>query len=269
MPLAEQDRTLWDETLISEGIGLVEAALPTAPSDRSSSRRRSPPCTPRRNAREDTDWPQIDLYHARRPRSQPGRDPQPRGRRVDGRRPARRSRLLDPLTDDPAMRRQHHPAGTRRTRHLLELDGRLDEARRRTPERPCWPEHPRAALPQPESGTTMRRPPPRRPPSPAARTPCAGRVLRRHPGRRGDQADPAWATVTGPRGGSTSSPRRTTGRPRGRTRPRPSRCTSTSSSTTSRRPRRACWPRVPEFDHQPNDDHSAWCSPTRPATRSA
>ena len=47
VPLADQDRTLWDAAQAAEGAALVERALATVPWARSSSRRPWPPSTPR------------------------------------------------------------------------------------------------------------------------------------------------------------------------------------------------------------------------------
>jgi predicted RNA polymerase sigma factor len=52
-PMAEQDRSRWDRSATEEGIALVTAALPPAPSGRTSSRQLSPPSTMRRRAPSD------------------------------------------------------------------------------------------------------------------------------------------------------------------------------------------------------------------------
>ena len=90
VPLAEQDRSRWDQALVAEGVALVSAALLSGgASARTSCRRRSRRCTTRRRA-ADTDWLQIlgsyDLLLRRR--SEPDRDAQPGGRGGDGARPA-------------------------------------------------------------------------------------------------------------------------------------------------------------------------------------
>ena len=48
--LADQDRALWDRTMVDEGTTLVEDALGAAPSGSTSCRPPSPPCTTRRRA---------------------------------------------------------------------------------------------------------------------------------------------------------------------------------------------------------------------------
>ena len=45
VPLAEQDRTLWDRALIAEGLALVDRAVGRGRSASTSSRRRSRPST--------------------------------------------------------------------------------------------------------------------------------------------------------------------------------------------------------------------------------
>ncbi|PSL57559.1 hypothetical protein B0I31_102538 [Saccharothrix carnea] len=47
MPLADQDRTRWDTTLIAEGTRLVRDALTTTAIGPTNSKPRSPPCTPK------------------------------------------------------------------------------------------------------------------------------------------------------------------------------------------------------------------------------
>ena len=59
IPLAEQDRSRWDAAAIAEGVALVTRRCHAARSARTSCRRRSPPCTTRRRAPRQTDWPQI------------------------------------------------------------------------------------------------------------------------------------------------------------------------------------------------------------------
>ena len=61
VPLAEQDRSRWDTGAIAEGVEILQTALAR---DRLGSTRPkppSPPCTPMRRRRQETDWPQI-LY---------------------------------------------------------------------------------------------------------------------------------------------------------------------------------------------------------------
>ena len=60
IPLAEQDRALWDAAADRRGRRRSSATrCRAAPSAPTSCRRRSPPCTTRPPSVEDTDWPQI------------------------------------------------------------------------------------------------------------------------------------------------------------------------------------------------------------------
>ena len=94
VPLAEQDRSLWDRAHVAEGPALLERArragrrrrVPAAGRDR----RRARPRADRRRDRLAAD-PRA-LRAARADHRQPGRHAQPRGRRGDGRGPGRRAR---------------------------------------------------------------------------------------------------------------------------------------------------------------------------------
>ena len=125
IPLAEQDRALWDRAAIAEGVGADQRrAVARARSGPTSCRRRSPRCTTRRARAEDTDWPQIlALYgllgaHVRQPDggAQPRRSPR---RWSTGRRPA--SQLLDALDADGRLAGHHRLDAVRA--HLLEMAG--------------------------------------------------------------------------------------------------------------------------------------------------
>ena len=78
---------------------------------------------------EDTDWPQIEVLYGMLDDLAPSPVVQLNHAvavsMVDG--PAAGLDLLAPLLDDPAMRRHHRLYAVRA--HLLELDGRLEEAR--------------------------------------------------------------------------------------------------------------------------------------------
>ncbi|WP_163508475.1 RNA polymerase sigma factor [Fodinicola acaciae] len=144
VPMAEQDRTLWDRSLIAEGSALVEATLPRTPrfgpyllqaaiaavhADAASA--------------EDTDWPEIVAFY----QLLRGISDNPvvtlnyavAVAMVDG--PAAGLALLEPLDADSRMTEQHRLAAVRA--HLLELSGDLAAARehyldaaRRTTSRP-------------------------------------------------------------------------------------------------------------------------------------
>ena len=55
VPLAEQDRSLWDTAAIAEGVDILQGRWPATGSASSRRRRRSPRCTPtRRRSRRPT-----------------------------------------------------------------------------------------------------------------------------------------------------------------------------------------------------------------------
>ena len=129
VPLAEQDRTLWDQALIGEGIDLVEAALPAGPVGPFQLQAAIAAVHAEAARAEDTDWPQIETLY----RMLDDLAPSPvvtlnravAVSMVDG--PTTALELLAPLLEDPAMRRNHRLYAVRA--HLLERDGRLEEAR--------------------------------------------------------------------------------------------------------------------------------------------
>jgi RNA polymerase sigma factor (sigma-70 family) len=129
VPLAEQDRTLWDQTRIREGICLVERALPTGPVGPFQLQAAIAAVHAEASRAEDTDWAQIEtLYRMLR-----GLAPSPvvtlnhavAVAMADG--PAAGLDMLGPLLQDRQMRRHHRLHAVRA--HLLEMDGRVEEAR--------------------------------------------------------------------------------------------------------------------------------------------
>ena len=159
VPLAEQDRTRWDQARIREGVALLEAALPTGPVGPYQLQAAIAAVHAEAARAEDTDWAQIEtLYRMLDDLApEPDRHPQPcRGPR-HGRGPGSRAcAMLDPLLADRRLRRQHRlyavrgpPAGTGRP------------ARRRhmptTPPPPGWP----PASPSSATSTPPRRASPR------------------------------------------------------------------------------------------------------------
>jgi len=129
VPLAEQDRTLWDRTRIREGIGLVEAALPSGPVGPFQLQAAIAAVHAEAARAEDTDWPQIETLFGML------RDLAPSPvvtlnhavavAMVDG--PTAGLDMLGPLLQDEQMRRHHRLHAVRA--HLLERDGRVEEAR--------------------------------------------------------------------------------------------------------------------------------------------
>ena len=129
VPLAEQDRMLWDTTLIDEGIRLVEAALPSGPVGPFQLQAAIAAVHAEAARAEDTDWPQIETLYRMLDDLAPSAvvtlNHAVAVSMVEG--PSAGLDLLDPLMEDPAMRRQHRLYAVRA--HLLEMDGRLEEAR--------------------------------------------------------------------------------------------------------------------------------------------
>ena len=129
VPLGEQDRARWDQTLIDEGIRLVEAALPTGPVGPFQLQAAIAAVHAEAAHAEDTDWPQIEtlyrMLHDLAPSPVVTLNHAVAVSMVDG--PDAGLELLAPLLEDPAMRRHHRLYAVRA--HLLEMDGRLDEAR--------------------------------------------------------------------------------------------------------------------------------------------
>ncbi len=129
VPLAEQDRTLWDQANIRDGICLVERALPTGPVGPFQLQAAIAALHAEASRAEDTDWAQIEtLYRMLRDLA-----PSPvvtlnhavAVAMVHG--PAAGLDMLGPLLQDRQMRRHHRLHAVRA--HLLEMDGRVEEAR--------------------------------------------------------------------------------------------------------------------------------------------
>jgi len=129
VPLAEQDRARWDETRIREGVALVEGALPTGPVGPFQLQAAIAAVHAEAGRADDTDWAQIETLYGMLSDLAPG--PVVTLNRavavamVDG--PAAGLNMLDPLLEDPQMRRHHRLHAVRA--HLLEMDGRVEEAR--------------------------------------------------------------------------------------------------------------------------------------------
>jgi predicted RNA polymerase sigma factor len=129
VPLAEQDRSLWDQARVGEGIGLVERALPRGPVGPFQLQAAIAAIHAEAHRAEDTDWVQIETLY----RMLGDVAPSPvvtlnhavALAMVDG--PAAGLSLLDPLSEDLRLRRSHRLHAVRG--HLLELDGRAAEAR--------------------------------------------------------------------------------------------------------------------------------------------
>jgi predicted RNA polymerase sigma factor len=130
MPMAEQDRTLWDHALIAEGAALVESALPRTPRFGPYLLQAAIAAVHSEATRaEDTDWPEIVALY----RLLLGISDNPvvtlnyavAVAMVDG--PAAGLALLEPLDADNRMTEQHRLAAVRA--HLLEMSGDVAAAR--------------------------------------------------------------------------------------------------------------------------------------------
>ena len=130
VPLAEQDRSLWDRTLIDEGAALVEAVLPAGPVGPYQLQAAIAAVHAEAPRARDTDWRQIEALYRMLEDAAPGPvvtlNHAVAVAMVDG--PAAGLVLVDPLLADQRMRRMHRLYAVRA--HLLELEGRLDEAHR-------------------------------------------------------------------------------------------------------------------------------------------
>jgi RNA polymerase sigma factor (sigma-70 family) len=128
VPLAEQDRSLWDAGLIAEGVEILERVLPRGPVGRFQLQAAIAAVHAGAPAWEDTDWPQIAVLYEMLEQVAPG--PAVTLNRAvavgmtDG--PERGLALVDALLEDPAMRRHHRTHAVRA--HLLEMAGEHEAA---------------------------------------------------------------------------------------------------------------------------------------------
>ncbi len=129
VPLAEQDRTLWDQTRIREGVGLVEHALPAGPVGPFQLQAAIAAVHAQAAHADDTDWAQIETLYRMLHDLVPGPvvtlNHAVAVAMVEG--PAAGLNMLDALLQDPHMRRHHRLHAVRA--HLLEMEGRIEEAR--------------------------------------------------------------------------------------------------------------------------------------------
>jgi RNA polymerase sigma factor (sigma-70 family) len=129
VPLAEQDRTLWRRDLVAEGITLVEAALPAGMVGPYQLQAAIAAVHAEALTAADTDWAQIEVLYAMLAELAPG--PVVTLNRAvavaEVRGPEAGLAMVDPLLEDPGLRRTHRVHAVRA--HLLERAGLLDEAR--------------------------------------------------------------------------------------------------------------------------------------------
>jgi len=129
VPLAEQDRTLWDAEAIAEGVALVTGALSRGPVGPYQLQAAIAAVHDEAPAAEATDWPQILALYTVLERVAP--NPTVTLNRavavaeVQG--PAAGLALLDALSADERISASHHLVSVRA--HLLEMAGDHDAAR--------------------------------------------------------------------------------------------------------------------------------------------
>lgn len=129
VPLADQDRSRWDRSLIAEGVRMIEAALPSGPVGPFQLQAAIAAVHGEAAAYADTDWPQIAELYRMLEAAAPG--PVVTMNRAvavamsEG--PDAALAMLDPLLREPALVRIHRLHAVRA--HLLEQAGRLAEAR--------------------------------------------------------------------------------------------------------------------------------------------
>jgi RNA polymerase sigma factor (sigma-70 family) len=129
VPLAEQDRARWDRARIAEGVALVEAALPVGPVGPYQLQAAIAAVHAEAATAADTDWEQIEQLYRMLHELTPGPVVTLNHAVAVGevRGPVAALEMLEPLLQDPSLRRHHRLHAVRA--HLLERAGRTDEAR--------------------------------------------------------------------------------------------------------------------------------------------
>jgi predicted RNA polymerase sigma factor len=129
VPLAEQDRVLWDAAMIAEGVDLITRTLQTAPIGPFQIQAAIAAVHDEATRAELTDWPQILILYGMLRRLAPG--PMVTLNRVvalamvDG--PVVALAELQTAATDPALAGHYRVAAVRA--HLLEMAGDIDGAR--------------------------------------------------------------------------------------------------------------------------------------------
>lgn len=128
IPLDEQDRTLWDQALIAEGVALVSAALSNGSVGAYQLQAAIAAVHDEAARVEDTDWPQIyalyDLLLRMSDNPMVALNHAIAAAMVQG--PAAGLELLEPLDDDPRMNGHYRLNAVRA--HLLEMAGDNERA---------------------------------------------------------------------------------------------------------------------------------------------
>jgi predicted RNA polymerase sigma factor len=129
VPLAEQDRRLWETAAIAEGVAVLTRALQRAPIGPFQLQAAIAAVHDEATRAEDTDWPQIlilyGLLHTLTPGPMVTLNRIVARAMVDG--PAAGLAELEHAVTDPVLARHHRTAAVRA--HLLELAGDREAAR--------------------------------------------------------------------------------------------------------------------------------------------
>ena len=129
VPLADQDRSLWDRAGIAEGVRLLEAALPTGPVGPYQLQAAIAAVHAEAPSAAGTDWAQIEALYRMLDALAPGPavtlNHAVAVAMVDG--PAAGLAMLQPLLEDRRLGRHHRLHAVRA--HLLEMAGKDAEAR--------------------------------------------------------------------------------------------------------------------------------------------
>jgi RNA polymerase sigma factor (sigma-70 family) len=129
VPLAEQDRSLWDRARIAEGVRLVEAALPAGPVGPYQLQAAIAAVHAEAPSAAGTDWAQIETLYRMLDAIAPGPavtlNHAVAVAMADG--PAAGLAKLEPLLQDRQLRRHHRLHAVHA--HLLEMAGKQAEAR--------------------------------------------------------------------------------------------------------------------------------------------
>lgn len=123
VPLAEQDRSRWDHEQIAEGVRILERVLPRGHVGRFQLQAAIAAVHAEATTWESTDWQQICLLYAMLERVAPGPVVTLNRAVAVGMAlgPEAGLAVIEPLLDDPAMRRHHRTHAVRA--HLLEMAG--------------------------------------------------------------------------------------------------------------------------------------------------
>ena len=129
VPLAEQDRSLWDRARIAEGVRLLEAALPAGPVGPYQLQAAIAAVHAEAPSAADTDWAQIETLYRMLDAIAPGPvvtlNHAVAVAMADG--PAAGLAMLEPLLEGRQLRRHHRLHAVHA--HLLEMAGKDAEAR--------------------------------------------------------------------------------------------------------------------------------------------